>query len=119
MARSVVAAALIAAVVIGGGMTAPAFAKHGNGNDGGRDGGWNRGSNPPGWSHGNKTGWGGRNMPPGLYKKYHSSSDRGYSSRYRGDYYRSGSYSSRDGHYSYPYSGSSNHYRNYWNHYGY
>ena len=115
MARSVVAAALIAAVVIGVGMTAPAFAKHGNGNDGG----WNRGSNPPGWSHGNKTGWGGRNMPPGLYKKYHSSSDRGYSSRYRGDYYRSGSYSSRNGHYSYPYSGSSNYYRNYWNHYGY
>ena len=116
MARNVVAAALIAAVVIGAGMTAPAFAKHGNGNDGGRDGGWNRGSNPPGWSHGNKTGWGGRNMPPGLYKKYHSNSDRGYSGRYRSYYDRSGTYSGR---YSYPYSGSSNYYRSYWNYYGY
>ncbi|MBV8493662.1 MAG: hypothetical protein JO162_09320, partial [Alphaproteobacteria bacterium] len=50
MARGITAAALIGAVVIGVGMTAPAFAKHGNG------GGWNDNSNPPGWSHGNKTG---------------------------------------------------------------
>ena len=25
---------------------------------------------PPGWSHGRKTGWGGRDLPPGLAKKY-------------------------------------------------
>jgi hypothetical protein len=110
MARSVVAAALIAAVVIGAGMTAPAFAKQGEhgGDRGGANGGWNHGSNPPGWSHGNKTGWGGHNMPPGLYKKYHSNSDHTYSSRYRGNYDRSG-YSNR-------YSGSSNYYRNSWYH---
>ena len=107
MARRVVAAALIAAVVIGAGMTAPAFAKQGE--HGGDRGGWNHGSNPPGWSHGNKTGWGGHNMPPGLYKKYHSNSDRAYSSPYRGNYDRSGSYSNR-------YSGSSNYYRNSWYH---
>ena len=64
MARGIAAAALLASVVIGVGLTAPAFAKHGNGNGGG----WNGGSTPPGWSHGNKTGWGGRGMPPGLYK---------------------------------------------------
>ena len=111
MARSVVAAALIAAVVIGAGMTAPAFAKQGEhgGDRGGANGGWNHGSNPPGWSHGNKTGWGGHNMPPGLYKKYHPNSDHTYSSRYRGNYDRSGSYSNR-------YSGSSNYYRNSWYH---
>jgi hypothetical protein len=110
MARSVVAAALIAAVVIGAGMTAPAFAKQGE--HGGDQGGWNHGSNPPGWSHGNKTGWGGHNMPPGLYKKFHSNSDHTYSNRYRGDY----SYSNRYSRYSYPYSGSSNYYRNSWYH---
>jgi len=110
MARSVVAAALIAAVVIGAGMTAPAFAKQGE--HGGDRGGWNHDSNPPGWNHGNKTGWGGHNMPPGLYKKFHSNSDRAYSSRYRGDY----SYSNRYSRYSYPYSGSSNYYRNSWYH---
>ena len=114
MARSVVAAALIAAVAIGAGMTAPAFAKQGEhgGDRGGANGGWNHDSNPPGWSHGNKTGWGGHNMPPGLYKKFHSNSDRTYSNRYRGDY----SYSNRYSRYSYPYSGSSNYYRNSWYH---
>ena len=60
------------------------------------------GSNPPGWSHGNKTGWGGRGMPPGLYKKYYSNSNRT----------RSNGYSSR-------YSGSSSYYGNYPNYYGY
>ncbi|MBV9017356.1 MAG: hypothetical protein JO058_17055 [Alphaproteobacteria bacterium] len=90
MARGITAAALIGAVVIGVGMTAPAFAKHGNG------GGWNDNSNPPGWSHGNKTGWAGRGMPPHLYKKY-SRSNR------------------RDSNW---YSGSSRPYRDYWNYYG-
>src|SRR5947208_3755372 len=104
MARGITAAALIASVVIGIGLTAPAFAKHGNGNGGGHGGGggasfsggypsgftmgqrsgWNGGSTPPGWSHGNKTGWRGRGMPPGLYKKYYSNSNRGYSNRYSG-----------------------------------
>ena len=95
MARGIAAAALIAAVVVGAGMAAPAFAKHGNGNGGG--GGFSNGSNPPGWSHGNKTGWGGRDMPPGLYKKNHSDTSRSYSNRY---------------------SGSSSYGRNYWNYYG-
>jgi hypothetical protein len=92
MARSIAAGAVIAAVIVGLGMAAPAFAKHGNGNNGG----WNANSNPPGWSHGNKTGWGGRGMPPGLYKKY-SRSNRGYPNSY---------------------SGSSGYYRDYWNYYG-
>src|SRR5260370_41157524 len=111
------AAALIGSVVIGIGLTAPAFAKHGNGNGGGHGGGggasfsggypsgftmgqrsgWNGGSTPPGWSHGNKTGWRGRGMPPGLYKKYYPNSNRGYSNRY---------------------SGSSSDDRGYWNYYG-
>jgi hypothetical protein len=89
MARGITAAALIGATVIA--MTAPALAKHGNGDDSA----WNGGSNPPGWSHGNKTGWGGRGMPPGLYKKY-SRSNRGDLNSY---------------------SGSSG-YRDYWNYYG-
>jgi hypothetical protein len=93
MARGIAAAAMLASVVIGVGLTAPAFAKHGNGHGGG----WNNGSTPPGWSHGNKTGWGGRGMPPGLYKKYYSNSNRGYSNRY---------------------SGSSSYDRGYWNYYG-
>ena len=115
MARGIAAAALLASVVIGVGLTAPAFAKHGNAGGHGRgDGasfsggypsgftmgqrsGWNGGSTPPGWSHGNKTGWGGRGMPPGLYKKYYSNSNRGYSNRY---------------------SGSSSYDRGYWNYYG-
>ena len=102
MRKGMAAAAIIAAVVVGAGMAAPAFAKHGNEHGGGPDGGWTRGSNPPGWSHGNKTGWGGRGMPPGLYKKYHSNSSRT----------RSSGYSSR-------YSGSSSYYRNYPSYYGY
>ena len=93
MARGIAATALLASVVIGVGLTAPAFAKHGNGHGGG----WNNGSTPSGWSHGNKTGWGGRGMPPGLYKKYYSNSNRGYSNRY---------------------SGSSSYDRGYWNYYG-
>jgi len=91
MAKGFATAALIAVLAVGVGMTAPAFAKHGNGH-GDR---WNNGSNPPGWSHGNKTGWRGRGMPPGLYKKYYS--NRGYTNRY---------------------SGSSSYYRNDWNYYG-
>src|SRR5207248_5721670 len=97
MVRGITAAALIASVVIGIGLTAPAFAKHGNGNGGGHGrgcsasfsggypsgftmgqrSGWNGGSTPPGSSHGNKTGWGGRGTPPGPYKKYYSNSNRG------------------------------------------
>ena len=98
MAKPIAAAALIAAVVVGVGMTAPAFAERG-GHGGGA---WSSSSNPPGWSHGNKTGWGGRSMPPGLYKKYYSNSSRT----------RSSGYSSR-------YSGSSSYYRNYPSYYGY
>jgi hypothetical protein len=92
MTRKIAGAALTAALVIGLSLTAPAVAKHGNG----QGDGWNGGANPPGWSHGNKTGWGGRGMPPGLYKKYYSNSNRGYSNRY---------------------SGSSGYYRDYWNSY--
>jgi hypothetical protein len=29
--------------------------------------GWKGGSVPPGWSKGKKTGWNGRGLPPGLY----------------------------------------------------
>lgn len=93
MAKGFAAAALIAAFVLGAGIAAPAFAKHGNGNDRG----WSGGSTPSGWSHGNKTGWGGRGMPPGLYKKFYGNSSRGYSNRY---------------------SGSSNYNRGSWNYYG-
>ena len=90
MAKGFAAAALITALTVGIGVTAPAFAKHGNGDHGG----WKGNSNPPGWSHGNKTGWGGRGMPPGLYKKYYSNSNRGYSNRYSGSssYYRDWNY---------------------------
>ena len=115
MAKRIAAAALIAAVVVGVGMTAPAFAERGGHGGGasfsgglpsgftmGQRSGWSGGSNPPGWSHGNKTGWGGRSMPPGLYKKYYSNSSRT----------RSSGYSSR-------YSGSSSYYRNYPSYYGY
>ena len=112
MAKGIAAAALIAAIVVGAGMAAPAFAAHGGGasfSGGlpsgftmGQRSGWSGGSNPPGWSHGNKTGWGGRGMPPGLYKKYYSNSNRT----------RSSGYSSR-------YSGSSSYYRNYPSYYGY
>ena len=80
MPRKIARTVLTAALVIGVGMTAPAFAKHGNG----QGDGWSGNANPPGWSHGNKTGWGGRGMPPGLYKKYYSNSNRGYSNRYSG-----------------------------------
>jgi hypothetical protein len=102
MAKGFAGVALIAALAASIGMAAPAFAKHGNGNDRG----WNGGSNPPGWSHGNKTGWGGRGMPPGLYKKFYGNSGRDYSNRYgRG--------------YSNWYSGGSSSYnRSYWNYYG-
>ena len=31
------------------------------------------GTNPPGWSHGKKTGWQGENVPPGLAKKHEAS----------------------------------------------
>ncbi|TMJ59934.1 MAG: hypothetical protein E6G81_07795 [Alphaproteobacteria bacterium] len=116
MRKGMAAAAIIAAVVVGAGMAAPAFAKHGNEHGGGPDGGWTRGSNPPGWSHGNKTGWGGHNMPPGLYKKFHS--DRTYSNRYNGYSSRYWGYSDRYSRHSYPYSGYSN-YRSYRNYYGY
>lgn len=34
---------------------------------------------PPGWSHGRKRGWGNRNLPPGLAKKYRRNS--GYINR--------------------------------------
>ncbi len=45
----------------------PAFAKaHGAG--GGGKKGW-EGDKPPGWSHGEKKGWGDAGMPPGLAKK--------------------------------------------------
>ena len=61
---------------------------HGNGNGNGhgnphadKDDGWEhrgdyeyhtyaKGSVPPGWSHGKKTGWGNCGMPPGQAKKY-------------------------------------------------
>jgi hypothetical protein len=114
MAKGIAAAALFAAVVVGVGMTAPAFAERGGHGGGasfsggspsgfttGQRSGWSGGSNPPGWSHGNKTGWGGRGMPPGLYKKY-SNSNRTRSSGYSGRY-----------------SGSSSYYRNYPSYYGY
>ena len=85
MAKGVGAAALIAAVVIGVGISTPGFAKHdhGAGFSGGQYSGWNGGrsggSYPPGWSHGNKRGWANRGMPPGLYKRYYRNDNRSYS----------------------------------------
>jgi hypothetical protein len=92
MAKGVAGAALIAALVVGLGMTAPAFAARGGGggysNGAGTSGysgypsgfghgqrhGWSGGSYPPGWSHGQKKGWSGRGMPPGLYRRSYSNS---------------------------------------------
>jgi hypothetical protein len=100
MTKGVAGAALIAALVVAVGMTAPAFARGGGGgyggggyisdagsygNSGGYSGypsGFNRGqrhggsggSYPPGWSHGQKRGWGGNGMPPGLYRRNYSNS---------------------------------------------
>jgi hypothetical protein len=95
MAKSVAGAVLLAALVIGVGMTAPAFAARGGGGGHGGGGassssssstglpsgfshgqkrGWSGGSYPPGWSHGQKKGWGGNGMPPGLYRRYNSNS---------------------------------------------
>ena len=65
--------------------SSPTFARGGNGNGamGGGPGfsmnglppgfghgnrtGWKGASSPPGWSHGNKHGWNGHSVPPGLY----------------------------------------------------
>ena len=63
-------AALAASMVVIG---SPAFGRGlGGGFGGGGPAAWN-GSHgswvPPGWSKGNKTGWGGHKMPPGLYRK--------------------------------------------------
>jgi hypothetical protein len=99
MAKGVAGAVLIAALVIGAGTTAPAFARGGGGGGGsggysggantygysgysdypsgfsrGQGHGWSGGSYPPGWSHGQKRGWGDRGMPPGLYRRNYSNS---------------------------------------------
>ncbi len=56
-----------------------AAAWHGRNDNRGRDANWGRGysgwgwqnaNQPPGWSHGRKTGWGDCNVPPGQAKKY-------------------------------------------------
>ena len=53
---------LMAVFILG---SSTVFAKeHGGGNHG-----WKGGDNPEGWSHGEKTGWHGEDMPPGLEKK--------------------------------------------------
>ena|SRR5437879_4550192 len=96
MTKGVAGAVLIAAVVIGAGMTAPAFAARGGHGGGGYsstsssgysgysgNSGYSSGNSyPPGWSHGQKRGWGGRGMPPGLYRHYNSNYNRGYSGSY-------------------------------------
>jgi hypothetical protein len=57
---SVAAAAILLAV----GLTMPAFARPSGGGSG--MSATSTGNTPPGWSHGNKTGWGSGTTPPGL-----------------------------------------------------
>ncbi len=54
---------LVLAVAFAVGSSTPVFARseHSHGRA--------EGSNPPGWTHGEKKGWGDADMPPGLEKK--------------------------------------------------
>src|ERR1051325_10784424 len=65
MASGIAAAALIASVVVGVGMTAPAFAKHGNGNGGGRGGGASFDNGSRGFTMGQRGGRDGGWAAPG------------------------------------------------------
>lgn len=88
MRKSILAAAAIAALALSPSL--PAFAKgHGGGSAGGHTShfarppgfshgnkvGWGKGHVPPGWSHGRKVGWGKGHVPPGLARNEHG--DRG------------------------------------------
>ena len=83
MRKLFTATVIVATVALAAGSAAPAFARGGSRSGGaavtasgspagfshGNKTGWGGGTSPPGWSHGNKTGWGGGTMPPGLSRR--------------------------------------------------